>query len=210
MDDEPKTLRPGGVNELTEPYFMQSDLNRSFDSLFRAMYPKLYFYAHSLTGSDSDADDVVEEVFVDLWKRREEIDFGDRIEGFLFRAVYTRSINMLRRRNVGRARIESLNAINEKRMEMAATDSDDPVRSMENRDLRAMLDEAICELPDKCRQVFNMSYMSGMRNSEIAGKMGLSVRTVESHIFRALRYLRGRLGDMEKLLITIFLIFLRC
>lgn len=174
------------------------------------MYPKLYFYAHSLTGSDSDADDVVEEVFVDLWKRREEVDFGDRIEGFLFRAVYTRSINMLRRRNVGRARIESLNAINEKRMEMAATDSDDPVRSMENRDLRAMLDETISELPDKCRQVFNMSYMSGMRNSEIAGKMGLSVRTVESHIFRALRYLRERLGDKEKLLFTIFFIFMRC
>ncbi len=79
---------------------MRENKSIVFDSIFRRTYSKLYFYALSLLTDESDADDVVEEVFVELWKRRDEIDLGDKIDSFLYRAVYTRSLNTLKRRNV--------------------------------------------------------------------------------------------------------------
>jgi len=179
-----------------------------FDQLFRRTYPKLCFYACGLVGNANDADDVVQEVFVELWKRRADIEFGDSIEAFLYRAVFNRAINLLKRRHVSRSRIASLEEINERRMEYYAASGGDPLSLLENADLNAMVQQAIGELPAKCRQAFSLSYLGGMRNSEVAARMGVSVRTVESHIFHALRYLRDRLEGARELLVTIILIFL--
>ena len=181
-------------------------LKISFEELFRTMYPKLYFYARRLVGNEHDADDVVEEVFMELWKRRDAVDFNDNIEGFLFRAVYTRSINMLKRNNASREHVRMLDEINERRMELSAVDNNTPVSEMENDDLGRAIDAAISELPDTCRRVFIKSYVDGMRNKEIASELDLSVRTVENHVFRALRYLRERLGKIgDMLIITLFM-----
>ena len=59
---------------------MRENKSIVFDSIFRRTYSKLYFYALSLLTDESDADDVVEEVFVELWKRRDEIDLGYKID----------------------------------------------------------------------------------------------------------------------------------
>ncbi len=49
-----------------------------FDSLFKRVYPKLFFYARGIVGNDDDAEDVVEDVFVELWRRRDEVDWATR------------------------------------------------------------------------------------------------------------------------------------
>lgn len=71
---------------------MQRNISIVYDALFRQMYAKLFFYAKGLVGSEDDAQDVVEDVFTDLWQRRDDIEFGDQISSFLYRAVYTRSV----------------------------------------------------------------------------------------------------------------------
>lgn len=173
----------------------------SFDKLFRQTYSKLFFYARSIVGNDSDADDVVSDVFYELWKRIGEVQLGGRIEGFLYRAVYTRSLNLLRHNGASSTRIAALDDINARRMELIDNGSN-PHHDMENEDLRRILDTAIGELPEKCAAVFRMSYIDGMKNEEIARRQGLSVRTIEAHMYHALKYLRARLGDL-----TFFAIF---
>lgn len=67
-------------------------------------------------------------------------------------------------------------------------------QDMENMELRRKINQAIGELPDKCREIFVLSYLKDMKNSEIALMMNVSVRTVEAHIYKALKSLRARLG----------------
>ena len=106
---------------------MRENKSIVFDSIFRRTYSRLYFYALSLLSDESDADDVVEEVFAGLWRRMDEIDLEDNIEGFLYRAVYTRSVNVLKRRNVDAGRLAAIEDINNMRMEYYSGMNDDIV-----------------------------------------------------------------------------------
>ena len=180
------------------------DNKEKFDSLFRRTYPKLYFYARNIVGDPTDAEDVVEEVFCDLWGNISNMDMGEKIDGFLFRAVYTRSLNLLKRRGASACRIAALEDINAMRLEHLESAHGDPQRHAENLDLRRQLDEAIGELPDKCERVFRMSYIDGMKNSEIAAELQLSLRTVEAHMYHALQYLRKRLGHLALAALVLF------
>ncbi len=189
---------------------MRENKSIVFDSIFRRTYSRLYFYALSLLSDESDADDVVEEVFAGLWRRMDEIDLEDNIEGFLYRAVYTRSVNVLKRRNVDAGRLAAIEDINNMRMEYYNGINDDPLHRMENAELRRKIEDTINMLPEKCRQVFRMSYLNGMHNNDIAEELQLSVRTVEAHMYRALRFLRERLGECLTAAVIFFHFFIRC
>ena len=154
---------------------MKEDFNITYKALFRKYYPNLIFYATRLVGEE-EAEDVVQDVFVELWKRKDSMEIGDQIQAFLYRAVYTRSLNVLKHRNI------------------------------EDRELKKEIYDAINELPDKCKEVFKLSYLHDMKNREIADTMGVSLRTVEAHMYKALKYLRSRL---DHLIILLTLFFLR-
>ena len=140
----------------------------------------------------------------------DEIDLEDNIEGFLYRAVYTRSINVLKRRNVDAGRLAAIEDINNMRMEYYSGINVDPLHRMENAELRRKIEDTINMLPEKCRQVFRMSYLNGMHNNDIAEELQLSVRTVEAHMYRALRFLRERLGECLTSAVIFFHFFIRC
>ena len=87
-------------------------------------------------------------------------------------------------------------------------ESDDNARELfriEDRELRRELSEAINELPDKCKMVFKLSYLHDMKNKEIAETMGISLRTVEAHMYKALKFLRKRLGYLNFMLVLFLL-----
>lgn len=183
---------------------MKTDDSKIFDDIFRRTYPKLFFYARGITGDDSDAEDVVAEAFEEMWKRRGEMEWGDRIEGFLFRAVFTRAVNLLRKRYRSDAQLSLLIEINDHRLAFLESERGNPQNDLEQDDLQEAIQQALDELPLKCREVFVMSYVSGFRHQEIADALGISVRTVEAHIYSALKFLRKRLEKM-RILMKIFL-----
>ena len=69
---------------------MNENFDITYKALFRRYYPSLIFYATRLVGEE-EAEDVVQDVFVELWKRKDHIEIGDQIQAFLYRAVYTRA-----------------------------------------------------------------------------------------------------------------------
>ena len=73
---------------------MNENFDITYKALFRRYYPNLIFYATRLVGEE-EAEDVVQDVFVELWKRKDTIEIGDQIQAFLYRAVYTRALNVL-------------------------------------------------------------------------------------------------------------------
>ena len=130
---------------------------------------------------------------------------GEQIQAFLYRAVYTRALNVLKHREIKNSYEAVVTEINQKRVEFYQPDSNDVVKRIEDRELRRELSEAINELPDKCKMVFKLSYLHDMKNKEIAETMGISLRTVEAHMYKALKFLRERLGYLNFMLVLFLL-----
>lgn len=183
---------------------MSEKVDVTYKLLFRRYYANLLFYATRIIGEE-EAEDVVQDVFVELWRRKDTIQIGEQIQAFLYRAVYTRSLNVLKHRNVKNSYESVVAEINKKRAEFYQPDSNDVIKRIENSELRRELVEAINELPDKCKVVFKLSYMHDMKNKDIAEMLGISLRTVEAHMYKALKYLRERLGYL-KLMWILFLL----
>lgn len=174
----------------------------SYQILFRKYYPRMFYYAKRIVGEDA-ADDVVQEVFLELWNRMEVLDTDDPpIESYLYKTTYSRALNYLKRyRKMDTSVIDD---INELRMSCYLSSLGNGERDMENDDLKKKINQAIGELPDKCREIFVLSYLKDMKNSEIAQMLNVSVRTVEAHIYKALKSLRVRLGVFFLLLLYFF------
>lgn len=183
---------------------MSDSFEITYKLLFRKYYTNLLFYATRIVGEE-EAKDVVQDVFVELWRRKDSMQIGEQIQAFLYRAVYTRALNVLKHRNVRNEYEAILAEINKKRVEFYQPDSNDVVKRIENVELRKELVEAINELPDKCKTVFKLSYLNGIKNKEIAEAMGVSLRTVEAHMYKALKFLRERLGYLKLIWILFFI-----
>ncbi|EJW92264.1 RNA polymerase ECF-type sigma factor [gut metagenome] len=171
---------------------MSDKFEVTYRKLFRTYYASLLFYAKRIVGDD-EAEDVVQDVFVELWHRKDTIEIGQQIQAFLYRAVYTRALNVLKHREVKDHYEALVQEIHQKRVDFYKPDNNEVIRRMENMDLRKEILTAINELPDKCKVVFKLSYLYDMKNKAIAEALGISQRTVESHMYKALKLLRSRL-----------------
>ena len=140
--------------------------------------------------------DVVQDVFCQLWQKRKAILPVETLRPFLLRAVYNRSMDLLRHRK------SDLIFKNEyaRRLESLATASCDPdqneiVRRLFIQDNIDTLEKAVSLLPERCQAIFRLSYYEGMPHKEIAGEMGISLSTVDNQVYKALRFLREHLSE---------------
>ena len=106
---------------------MNENFNITYKALFRRYYPSLIFYATRLVGEE-EAEDVVQDVFVELWKRKDHIEIGDQIQAFLYRAVYTRALNVLKHRSVEEGYCVAMEEINQRRAEFYQPDNNEVIR----------------------------------------------------------------------------------
>jgi RNA polymerase sigma-70 factor (ECF subfamily) len=168
------------------------NFNTTYKTIFNQYYPQMLFYATRIVG-DEDAEDVVQDAFVELWKRHEKLDEDEHIRAFLFHAIYTRSLNVLKHRSIKQDYSDSVQDIELRKAQFYQPDNNEAINRIENKELHDEIFAAINELPEKCREVFMLSYLEGMKNKEIADVMNISIKTVEVHMYKALKYLRGRL-----------------
>lgn len=178
------------------------ETNETFIRLYETYFSRLLFHASRFVENEAEAEDIVSDVFADLYDKQDTVDFDKGIVSYLYRAVTTRSLNLLRHKNIAAVRMETLEAINDRRLEFI--DNTTPHETVENSDIEQGINEALLQLPDKCREAFRLSYIHGLKSKEIADTMNISVRTVEAHIYKALRILREKL----KYLLVLTLLFL--
>jgi RNA polymerase sigma-70 factor (ECF subfamily) len=158
----------------------------AFDVIFRLHYAPLVGFAQGLLRDRAAAEDVAQEVMLELWRRRGEVAIQESLRAYLLRAVRNRALNQLRHANVQRRAEPHLVGEDS----VMATGSSELVAD----ELRKAITAAIAELPPGCREVFEMSRGQGLRYAEIASTLGISVKTVESQMGKALRHLRTRLA----------------
>ncbi|MEN8229536.1 MAG: RNA polymerase sigma-70 factor [Bacteroidota bacterium] len=162
----------------------------SFEKLFREFFPPLMAFARKILVDEDDAREVVHKVFVALWEKREEIDLSTSLKSYLFTSVHNRSLNVIR----DRKKFSS-----EEVPDMAG--DWDVSAQIESMELEEKINEAIQSLPEKCRQIFELNRFDGLKYSEIAMQLGISVKTVENQMSKALKILREKLLKYMTLLL---------
>ncbi len=165
---------------------LRSGDQAAFDSIFRAHYPHLVSFGQGLLRDRSAAEDIVQEVMLELWRRRAELRITESLRAYLLRSIRNRSLNQIRHANVERRAEPQL--IGEESIAAAGASQ---VVAME---LRTALAAAVAELSPACREVFELSRGQGLRYAEIASTLEISIKTVESQMGKALRHLRLRLA----------------
>jgi RNA polymerase sigma-70 factor (ECF subfamily) len=166
---------------------LRSGDQAAFDAMFRDHYPHLVTFGQSLLRDRATAEDIAQEVMLELWRRREDIVIQESLRAYLLRATRNRSLNHLRHAGVERRAEPHL--IGEESVSAAGASK------LVASELRSALAEAVAELPPGCREVFQLSRGQGLRYAEIASTLGISVKTVESQMGKALRHLRSRLAS---------------
>lgn len=158
----------------------------AFDAIFRAHYAAVVGVAERIAGERAVAEEVGQDVMLELWRRRESLSVDESLRAYLVRAARNRALNHLRHE---RMKVRTApHAAGE-----AVTHPAAPARLAE-AEIDAAVRQAVSELPERCREVFELSRGAGLRYSEIAGVMGISVKTVEAQMGKALRMLRERLA----------------
>ena len=159
----------------------------AFDAIFRRWYGPLVGVADRMLRDTGAAEELAQDVLLELWRRRTTLDAGEEPGPYLIRAVRNRALNRLRHARVA-ARAAPMLAVDE-----TAPGSGPAAEAIES-ELAVAIGAAVAALPPGCRRVFLLSRADGLRYSDIAARLGISPKTVEAQMGRALRLLRARLG----------------
>lgn len=163
----------------------------TFDALVRAHYGRLCNFAFRFVESRDVAEDVVQDVFTLLWRRREGFDVRDPLP-YLYQAVRNRAVSYRRAQVVRDRWLQRATRTEGGRPSSAASSA--ASAGVEAAELAGAVVRAVSELPERCRLIFTMSREQDLSYAEIARVLGISVKTVETQMGRALKALRSRLA----------------
>lgn len=168
----------------------------SFSELYLMYYPKLVRFAKEFVILEEDAENITQDVFTDLWERRDAIDHIENVNAYLFRLVRNRCLDYLKHKVFEQKYAENVQASFEieLNLKLQSLDRFDVSDISEGNETERLVRDAINSLPKRCRDIFLLSRMKGLKYREISEKLGISVNTVECQMGIALKKLRVKLN----------------
>jgi RNA polymerase sigma-70 factor, ECF subfamily len=159
-----------------------------FESLFRSSYVSLVRYAKTLIKDQDTAEEIVQDLFFRLWQDRQKIKIESSLNGYLFRAVHNKCLHWINHQKV----IER----HENEIEFQRSENhDNPDDILNYKELQEKIVLILERLPERCGKIFCMNRFEGMKYSEIAEKLSLSLKTIEANMGRALKEFRKALTE---------------
>lgn len=163
---------------------------QSFEKLFFNFYPGLLRYSETLVRKVEIAEEVVQDVFYNVWKNRESIRITQSWKSYLYRSVYNNSMMYLRK-----ARREY--SLEDSLFPEKDGGTPDPFQELEFQEVSAVVSETIGRLPERTREIFLLNRQEGLKYREIAERLSISVKTVEANMGKALKALRASMEKYE-------------
>lgn len=162
----------------------QGDI-RGYELLFKTYYQALCNFANTYLNNIDESEDLVQEVFVKIWDKRHDLDITSSIKAYLFQAVKNACFNQLKHQKVKNKHKEHLFHQSESSIDINS--------QIETNQLSLLIEEAIEKMPEKRRNIFYLSRHEGLKYQEIADKLNISIKTVETQMGLALKHLRNEL-----------------
>lgn len=176
---------------------IKSDNKSSFEKLFRAYYAPLCLFTQKFIHDKEECEEIVQSFFLSLWSDRKKINITTSVKSYLFSSVRNRCFNQIKHEKIKQEYQSQIaknsniyNQISDCFLEV---------------DLMKKIEASINELPPKRREIFLLSREEGLKYREIADKLGISIKTVETQMGKALKELRNKLKNYQQLLITFFI-----
>ena len=164
---------------------------QSFEKLFHRYYSGLSGYAETLVGKKEVAEEVVQDVFYNIWKNREALKISKSWQSYLYRAAFNNSMMCLRKMR----REQPLNEGDSLDPEVGTPD---PSQLMQLNEVSEVVSKTLKDLPEKTREIFRLNRQEGLKYREIADRLSISVKTVEANMGKALKALRNSLEKYEQ------------
>ncbi len=173
---------------------LASGSEAAFEKVFKQYYGPLTGYAFNILKNEEQAQEVVQETFVKFWEKRTEISIEQSLKAYLFRAVFNRCMNVKKHEDV---KLKYQNA--------ADTNEAHSDGAMLSWELQEQLNKALQHLPEKCRVIFEKAKLEGKKYGEIAEELGISIKTVENQMGKALQIMRVHLKDYLVIMLVLWM-----
>nr|WP_320023597.1 RNA polymerase sigma-70 factor [uncultured Draconibacterium sp.] len=179
---------------------LAQDDEASLEKLFNHYYPRLFNFSKSILKLEDGIDDILQEVFVKIWKNRKNINSAATFNSYIFIITRNLLLNELRRQlsfQNTKEEVKRLSLANEYSLS----------EQIDYQELKEKIDAFVEELPDRQKEVFLLSRNEGLSHKEIAEKLGIKPKTVEYHITLAVRCLKEKITGIGILSLLYFYLF---
>ena len=172
----------------------------AFDVLYKKYSKRLYRFGFSIIKSQEETENLMQDVFLNLWENRHKVEKDSSIKSYIFTIAYNSAISIIRKKAKESQFVEYLKSIQKINQE--------PVNvEVEYNELTNKLDEIIKELPQRQKEVYLMHRVEGLKYNEIAERLNISINTIENHMSRALKTIREKLGNYSLIAILFWYLF---
>jgi RNA polymerase sigma-70 factor (ECF subfamily) len=166
---------------------LAKDQESSLEELYRYFYPRLYEFSRSFLKQEQDIDDIIQEVFIQIWLNRKKIKDPTTFDSYIFTITRNLLLNKLRSRLNNQKLKEEIR-------KLSIAKEFENLDLVQYQELKNRVVELIHQLPERQQEIFVLSRTEGMSHKEIASKLEITTKTVEYHISLAIRFLRERLN----------------
>ncbi len=166
----------------------------AFDELFRKYYRRLVYFSLNVVKNKDSAEEVVQDLFVNFWEKKDKLLLKVSLKAYLYRAVYNNSIQYYKKQQ----------RFVHNDVALLGELPDDYHDILEQSEAEERIYQTIEQLPEKCKEIFKLKRFDELKNREIAEKLKISIKTVETQMTRALKYLTKNLGDLILIVISLF------
>lgn len=171
-----------------------------FKEVYISYYVRLKRFARQYVVREEDAENIVQDIFFELWEKQLDFSSFVNLNGYLFTVLKNRCIDFLRRETLEQEvnktiRDEQLRELKMKLESLEALDS----AFLNKPDIETLIQDAIDDLPEKCREIFLMNKLEGKKQKAIARELNISIHTVESQMAIAYKKLKEALKSLNKM-----------
>ena len=168
---------------------------KAFERFYRKYQPRLFVYGIGILNDEDTTKDLVQEAFITFWQNTDHILTDYSVTAYLFKIFHSKCIKHLRMMAI-ETNFSHLSELKMQEIEISYYNPDNNIMgSIFMHDVEKLYEKAISKLPEKCKEIFILSNQEELRSSEIAIKLGISVRTVENLIYKAIRIVREEMKE---------------
>jgi RNA polymerase sigma-70 factor (ECF subfamily) len=175
---------------------LTSDWKNNFEAAFKTHFKGLHAYAFTVVKDSAIAEEIVQQTFFKIWEKRDELSIETSLTAYLYKTVYNHSLNHLKHEKVKQA-------YQAHTVHHMKNNTDNAEKKVLLTELQQKISVALSELPEQCRTIFQMSRFEELKYSEIAQRLGISPKTVENQMGKALKLLRVKLVEYLPIILII-------